>query len=325
MKNSCSSNFVPIFLKEKLTFAFFLKKQVNIDCVTVDGVPCENIPANNGQCKPDLSPLTVLELQYEYRICDDSLNSQEGDGNLFQCVDKADIDLCENVEEVIVTCVGSNGVKYFEGGVGPGDIIPIADPDNSILSAELTCSIDALTQDAVLSCQTVTFDTSGTEDLVLRDTFGSITLASCADNNGNGADCYVDIKYTYTLSNVGSIEMDITEALRTYNNEIPEDLIGLFPSDTNPLQVGDSVSISENKTIDVCTDATYEVEIYVEADPPGDINCNDTDSFKFNVSFERPCDVQVRDIFFHILFGVYWCAYPEISMLVVPISPLFAD
>jgi len=262
--------------------------------VTVDGLPCEDIPATNGQCKPDLSPLTVLELQYEFRSCDDSVNSQEGDrdGDLYSCTDEDDFNQCENLDEMLVDCKGSNNVDYFNGLVAPGAIIPIIAADETILASQLTCMITAFGASGLLNCQTVSFDTSGAQDLVLTDTFGSFALVSCADSGGNGADCFEDIIYTYTLENVGSIEMDITQALRTLTNPPKqEDLINLFPIKT--LQVGQSTSISENKTIDVCTDATYEVDMYVEADPPGDINCNDTDSFKFNVTFERPCDVQI--------------------------------
>lgn len=240
-----------------------------------------------------MNPLTVLEFQYNYRTCDQSDTNQ--DDPTFTCTAGLTPEAaCADADIMRVLCHETNTPSniLYQNNVVPFEIFSVEN-GGSTLPTSLTCTTRLPGSNGGDYCQKVTFDTSGTVDLGLTDKFGSLELTSCTNNQGTESGCYIDIIYNYTLSNVGFIEMDITEFVRTYDKLTEEDLIGLVPDGTNPLDVGQSVSIPENKTIYVCTDTEFEVEVYVEADPPGDINCNDTDVYVFEIDFLEPCDVEV--------------------------------
>ena len=90
-------------LEEKLNMIHFFQfspAQVEIDCVTSDGIPCEDLPPTDGTCAVG-EPFTQLEFSYINCDCEESNNSQEDDGT-YTCTDSSDV--CNAAESVLVQC-----------------------------------------------------------------------------------------------------------------------------------------------------------------------------------------------------------------------------
>jgi len=123
--------------------------------------------------------------------------------------------------------------------------------------------------------QEVTINTSGSVNLELKDKFGAMTVESCDDIT-----CIEELCYLYNFANVGSSDMEITVAERYFNGEI-FDLLPFVP--INPLAPGETTSIEEKTTIDVCQEQTYCVDLNAEASPENGEDCQDNATYKFTI------------------------------------------
>jgi hypothetical protein len=109
----------------------------------------------------------------------------------------------------------------------------------------------------------------------------STTGVECKDivTPSNTADCFVDIIYTYELTNVGDVNMDITVADRSRGG-VTVSFLDLLP--VKALVPGESASAKETETINACVEGTFVTTVNVAADPPSGVPCFATDTYEFN-------------------------------------------
>ena len=169
-----------------------------------------------------------------------------------------------------VTCTNDDtDTVLFNNTVSIGRSIAVR---GSPLPISITCHVES----NGATVQRFTFDTSGQVDLFLKDSFCSLELDSCNEN-----DCTQRIVYTYDFSNIGQTDMDITVVERTRNGE-EEDLLELVPD--RELSPGDVTTVIEPELIDLCRAATFEISVRTEAEPPAGSSCFADDEYSFSTA-----------------------------------------
>ena len=98
-------------------------------------------------------------------------------------------------------------------------------------------------------------------------------------------DCMVDVTYTYVITNTGSSSMDLTDLTSTQNG-VTVSLVGLL--NVTSLQPGESVTVTETKTIDLCSGSSFTTDVNVIATPPSGSPCFGTDTYVFTPSTLAP-------------------------------------
>lgn len=165
---------------------------------------------------------------------------------------------------------------YENGNVRVGSEFTVEGKNGGKLPDSFSCSI--ANEDGVL--QTVTINTSGDEDLYLKNQFGSLQVESC-DNQ----DCTVDVTYKYTVTNTGNTDLTITELDRERDGQKLDLIDELGKLNLRP---GQSTSAPEKDTVDICVDGTYVTTAEVEGDSPAGATVSDTDDYEFEVTGVSP-------------------------------------
>jgi hypothetical protein len=157
--------------------------------------------------------------------------------------------------------------------------------ENVVEGGEITINNDGLNLPDQISCslfgingnilQTLAINTSGQEDLFLKDKYGSLTLEACDDQ-----DCIVDITYSYLVENVGAVEMIVTEFFRERDGERLDLLGGLDPT----VAVGGTSTATETESVDTCVSADHYTTVKVMAEPPGGVGCSATADYFFEIN-----------------------------------------
>ncbi|EEC42941.1 predicted protein [Phaeodactylum tricornutum CCAP 1055/1] len=255
---------------------------VDITCTLGgSGLPCESLTAPPlGICVPaDGSDLSIVTFEFQSTPCAGGDNDQGTDA---VCSDVgpgvppsgADVSIvCEDNAEmsaIVLTVTPSSGITA-------GDTFTVEEMNGGPLPLSMVCTISDTGSGAVL--QTNTFDLSGDVSLDLKDSFGSLILVSC-----NDVTCIEELNFVYNLSNVGPDSMTFLDLFRDFNG-VAENLVSQVTP--NPLLPGQSTSVSEEFTIDVCTPGLFRISIAVEAEPANGPVCLADDVIEFSIN-ERP-------------------------------------
>lgn len=176
-------------------------EQLTLSCLATDNVTaCKYMERPEEQCVNN----AILSFTYNSRTCDGFTSSKQ---SRYACTDKTNI---VHSEEVRVTCV-NEGVVFCNCSVKEDGRVMIASL-NQILPDTLTCTVSDI--DDGTAFQEFTFDPSGDTDMKLKDVFGSLTLESCEDDDGNKNTCLVDANYSYQVNNTGQNRVIITDFWR---------------------------------------------------------------------------------------------------------------
>jgi hypothetical protein len=223
--------------------------------------------------------------------CYESRNSQD---EKFFC-ENTDVSIPSEGTPVQVSCVdGSDTPQLFFDDLSTtmGGFI-VVENVNGGLPDSLVCKVKT---EQGIEIQKLTIDTSGGEDLYLKNTFGMLQLDSCTVNNRPTQSCTIPIQYRYTVSNQGSTFVDVVKVERTRNSQLmdltPQASITELRAGGNVL--GDSTSMVEDDIIDLCSPEMYETTVLAQSDtqPPG-APCFDLTQYMLNFSGVGHMDVDI--------------------------------
>ena len=203
--------------------------------------------------------------------CADSSNQQDDDG-LTICRDFAPL-----VNDVTISC-GSDIVVQPSTVVSGDEFLVLGAPGIS-LPPSVTCNVTSLTG---VVLQETTISTTG--PLHLKEQYGSFCVESCDDQV-----CLQAATLTYTVTNVGSHNMNVNAVTRTREGSNPIDLApGLSK---NPLAMGESATVTEDIPIDLCKTAEIVTFVDVDAEPDDGPECDALGLF--DITFNPACAMDV--------------------------------
>jgi len=169
-----------------------------------------------------------------------------------------------------LVCVNNVASVLVDQNVVIGEQITVPSSANDDLSEILTCQ-------TISNGQVEEFQIDTCEGLSLKNVYGdSLRVESCDEKN-----CLVPITYTYTIENIGTTEMEITELERTRDGTT-EDLIGLV-EDTS-LAVSETTTATEEEVLDICIEGEITTTVEVVANPPEGEPCLDEEDYSIVVS-----------------------------------------
>merc|ERR1740124_1221375 len=206
------------------------------------------------QCD-DGEDIDVLTFTYTGGGCDQSSNTQDIP-SIIQCEDFNGAPDETNESRILCVDLNSGGGDIsvlFDGTVSVGKEFIVSGAGGSELPNSILCEI----KQNNVKRQELRINTSGKEDLYLKDIFGSFQLESCDEK-----DCLVPITYTYSLENIGQSPMDITEVLRSRGDNIVD-----LMDEVLALGFGESTTITEEDIIDVCVKDEITTVLSAKADP----------------------------------------------------------
>ena len=185
---------------------------LDIKCETDMGEECQGLDYSRESCGGESrSDLLNLRLKYASRSCE---------------VESATCrDFAMPIDRVQVTCSDAENdstiavtIDSGQPDVGEGETILLTSGnDDSVLPQSVTCEITS-SLDSTAIYQVVTFDVSGTEELRLRDQFGSLQVEACSSTTSS-IDCLATICLEYGIKNVGVNDAEVDDLTRTLLGE----------------------------------------------------------------------------------------------------------
>eukprot|EP00977_Amphora_coffeiformis_P030143 scaffold44974_cov176-Amphora_coffeaeformis.AAC.1 len=260
---------------------------IEVDCVLAnDGTPCEDVPVVDGTCADGMESISAVSFTYQPATCSESENTQ---GPEATCTDSTTSIPSGNVTIICSDESGNIALGTSPPSVASGDefsVSPVGGGSNP-LPDKIVCTI----RDGQTVVQTNVINTSGDVRLDLKDTFGALQLESCDQN-----DCVKQVLLTYTITNIGTVEMEVTSVTGQVinsdlvNNDAIFELVDLVIP--NPIPMGDSVPVQHLTDIDFCTGqiATITANASALPDSPFPFPCvaNDTVTFETPVLTKTP-------------------------------------
>ena len=113
------------------------------------------------------------------------------------------------------------------------------------------------------------------------DSFGAVDLAGFTNDNGV-SDCFVEVTYDYVVTNIGTIDLNITTLGRVLNGD-PLNLISNVDPAELLLTPTKTYTATENAIVETCSDNQYINTAAVVAEPADGSVCEDVDDFAFDV------------------------------------------
>jgi hypothetical protein len=258
---------------------------VAFTCVTRDdGTPCDQLTRPNPQCA-DGTEINSLTFGYSGNSCNPAANKQ---GAATFCEDSSPILF---LDEVTVLCrdgeATDTALVVEPPVVEPGATFSVTSPSGGALPNKVDCIFTDM-DDTIL--QQVVIDASGDVQIDLMDEFGAFTLLSCElpSSPPGGQSCLEILTYTVDISNIGSVDMDVTVIDFIFGGAT-NDLLGEL--DTTTVSPGDSTTVSPIVLIDLCMGGEFCAEINVEAEPPNGAMCQDSETYCFDISQLPPSPV----------------------------------
>jgi len=247
---------------ESSTGPFSCDVDVRISCeLGSNGDSCEGIvPPSSAECSVG-EDIEAISFSYQNTDCESAVNSQ---GEEAACVDTASL-----VEDfVLVTCEGIEGeeVSLDPALVGPAQIFVVSSEGGG-LPDKIVCTISD--SEGATRLQEVVIDTSGTVQMDLLDSFGSLQVEGCV-RGAEELSCIETLNYDIDIFNVGSEEMTVTVVDFSFGDTTIS-LLDLVEEDL--LQPGEETSVSTEIDVNVCAGGAFNAEIAVEADPPLGDSC----------------------------------------------------
>mmetsp|Transcript_24780 Transcript_24780/g.35330 ORF Transcript_24780/g.35330 Transcript_24780/m.35330 type:complete len:798 (+) Transcript_24780:1-2394(+) len=138
-----------------------------------------------------------------------------------------------------------------------------------------------------VALQAVTIDSScGGSGITLLDEYGALEFVTYENCDGLHQ-CFVDVDYKYAVTNVGTVDLTITELERVFNGETTDLTAGVSSDELmlNPLEQFCSNEVVE---ISCCTPQQFSVQSSVVAEGANAVNCEDNDSYNFDKVIGTP-------------------------------------
>jgi len=259
---------------------------VDITCVDEEGTDCAERALETPplQCD-DGENINVVTFTYIGGGCDQSSNTQDIP-SVIECEDFNGAPDETNESRIICVDESPDGgtfiTKLFDETVTVGEQFTVKGTAGSTLGDSIFCEI----KQNNFRRQELKINTSGKEDLYLKDVFGSFKLESCDEK-----DCLVPITYTYSITNVGQGPMDITEVMRSRGDNTV-DLLDEVGKKT--LEFKESTTLEDKDIIDVCVKDEIEIiKFSAKADPPNGKICFDSEQYIIVVD-PNECRVDVE-------------------------------
>mmetsp|Transcript_13324 Transcript_13324/g.28270 ORF Transcript_13324/g.28270 Transcript_13324/m.28270 type:complete len:386 (-) Transcript_13324:2053-3210(-) len=225
---------------------------VEVSCTTEaatggDTGQCADILAIGTRCDERATRMTM---KYNGGDCTQSFNIQEIDQ--FGCVDTGAGPPTTGSVWIVVAALKDPATVYFEGSVEVGGTFDMFDGGERF-EADSTVTVYP-DSDKTEVLQVSNFHTSCSQNLFLKDKFGSIQVVEF--ENGQGIfSCFVDATYSYAIANTGSVnDADIIEFTRTSNGE-EIDLLA---------ELGMSLSVAPGEILEVSTASQFDMTIRQE-------------------------------------------------------------
>ena len=247
------------------------KVNVGITCTTSSGAPCNTLTYPQGTCAKG-SSVNDLMLQFSGGTCASSKNAQ---GLMASCVDFSSFTAGQ---PVMVHCYDMTGMMLSvdHTTVPPDGVFTVTSPSGSLPEA-VNCTLSSTSGSII---QENVIDTSGQVTLNLQNKFGALTVVAC-----DQLTCVQTLTYDYSVSNVGTTQMNVTKLERIFNG-VPTDLLPYLP---NPdLLPGQSTSLQDTFTINVCQAGSYTTQVNVEAQPRGGKPCLNNATYTFTITPPPP-------------------------------------
>ena len=249
---------------------------IDIKCETDLGEECQALDYSRESCGGEnTDDILNLRMKYESSTCEVTAptNSQ---GDAATCrdfampFDRVQIACSNTATEAVISVAIESG----QPDVGEGETVLLSGGSDDGLPASVTCEIRS-SLDSTAIYQVVTFDVSGTEDLKLRDSFGSLRVEACR-STASSIDCLATICFEYGIQNVGTNDADVEELSRTLLGETKSifDLV----TDTS-LSSGQSTVAIEKVLVDTCSEEEYCVTATAGAVGTNGLVCEDTDEY----------------------------------------------
>lgn len=238
--------------------------QVDIDCETSEGLPCEEIPPLPTNCTDSVGLLS-LTFQVLNFTCDQSSNSQ---GNKTFCGDFAPL---TNISTVVCLSESQAPLIVTPANISFGGFFTVTNPNGGLLPNQTDCTI--INANNVKVQQNV-IDTTGNSPINAGDRWGALTLVTCGNT-----DCFETITYFIDIANLSPASINITNVDFTFQNETESLLADL---QANPLGAGQSTKLDESRDINICLGTPFSAGVVVGGSSPSTGFCQVGESITFN-------------------------------------------
>eukprot|EP00980_Cylindrotheca_fusiformis_P009358 scaffold2047_cov129-Cylindrotheca_fusiformis.AAC.37 len=264
--------------------------RVAIDCVADGGIPCDQIELPPTQCSVG-DKIDRLKFKLVSSTCSESAHSQD---EKFFCESTGEM-MPSQGKQVRVSCTSGSGppqILLHDHLTTIGTLVTV-ESTNGGLPDYLLCEVKTREGNEL---QQLALDTSGHEDLFLKNTFGMLQLDSCTVANRQSQSCTIPVQYRYSVSNVGSTFIDVVQVERTRNAEVldltPQGPVTELRAGEN--EPGDSVFMEEDDYVDICSPEPYRTTVLARSDPQlGGESCVDMTNYVFNFSGVGNLDVDI--------------------------------
>jgi len=187
--------------------------------------------------------------------CDQSFNIQESD--LFRCIDlNGGAPTTGGIAYIRVTTLEGDTI-YFEGRVNVGDEFALNDGGNTV-EANMNVTVyagstaaDALPENIV---QTLVYHSSCSQNLFLKDRFGSVQLVVFINEDQGAVSCFLPVSFGYSITNEGDFDSRMVTLIVSRNGEVI-DLTDKVEGVIVP--VGQVYNVVEQTVIDMTVRLTY--------------------------------------------------------------------
>jgi len=252
--------------------------EVDLECVSNDGIQCDEIFPAAVICEQRPSVLTML---YNGGPCGQSFNIQPS--TLFQCFDLINPPGAGppplTGSAYIEARASKDGALFFAGVVEVGSPFNITSGDGSV-EADTSILIRQGTGQDGAPMQLVNYHTSCSRNLFLKDRYGSTQVAGWINDVQGVVDCNTTVIYNYDIRNTGNVIAELCSLMTT----IDPPGVTLDLTDQVEGQIagpGTNFSLSIPTSIDLTTRKTYTVEATLIGKNPSGKECSDTDTLQF--------------------------------------------
>ena len=253
--------------------------ELNLECVSNDGIQCDEIFPQAQICEQRPS---VLTMGYNGGPCGQSFNIQPS--TLFQC-----FDLVSDPgvgpppltgSAYIEARASKNGELFFAGVVEAGGEFNITAIDGDRIEADTSILIRQGTGPDGAPMQLINYHTSCSRNLFLKDRYGSTQVAAWINEEQGLVDCITQIIYNYDIRNTGTVDATLCSLIATIT---PPGVTLDLTADIADQVVGPGMNftIGIPTEIDLTTRTTYTVEATLVGKNPNGKECSDMDTLEF--------------------------------------------
>lgn len=258
---------------------------VKVACVPSDGsaADCDSIPVPTTLCED--TPFAMI-FKYNGGDCEQSFNLQPS--SLFSCQDFNGGPPTEEGEQSFVTVTDTKGmgITYFSDFVGVGGDFFVEDDGNNVaddMQVAIYSSADT-SQETML--QAIVYHSSCSENLFLKDRFGSVQLTVFVNEKQGAVTCDFSVTYVFSVENVAE-ESDLI--LQTLESDTNIGLLNLT-NEVNGVVVapGNSATFERAVILDLTVRQRYTLDTTVMGLSRQSIGCSNDDFLSFEAGSPLP-------------------------------------